>query len=315
MANSLKAARVLTEEDLMGLPRGFRFRPTDEEIVYHYLIPKAMNSNFSTAAIGQADFNKCEPWDLPKIAYMGETERYYYRQMDRRYPTGLRTNRATKAGFWKATGKDKEIYKGTGNRRELVGTKKTLVFYTGRAPRGEKTNWVMHEYRLQPHFSSPMIPKNDGWAVCRVFHKNNHASGTGSGSGVHEKTYCAGNSGSFSPLQRADSFSTDHLVRADFESLPPLVDLSALPPPPNMSSHLVIQDLKPAMISHDYSGFQQPQPDANMWPPTDAYDDDQLIYSDIPAYYYSSISATLLQTPVPFGHELPEDENRSMIMR
>uniref|UniRef100_A0A7N0RHH2 NAC domain-containing protein n=1 Tax=Kalanchoe fedtschenkoi TaxID=63787 RepID=A0A7N0RHH2_KALFE len=299
MANSSKAARVLMEEDLMGLPRGFRFRPTDEEIVYHYLIPKAMNSSFSTAAIGQADFNKCEPWDLPKIAYMGETERYYYCQRDRKYPTGLRTNRATKAGYWKATGKDKEIYKGTGiNRRELVGMKKTLVFYTGRAPRGEKTNWVMHEYRLQPHFSSSsMIPKNDGWVVSRVFHKNSNSSG-GTGSGMQEKTYSDVANDSFSQMQRADSFSTDQLIREDFESLPPLVDLSALPPPPPPPNTLsqIIQGLKPAMISHD-SSLQQSQPEAIRWLPTYANDDDQLIYSDLPAYYS------------PFGYEEPKDKN------
>ncbi|PWA45270.1 No apical meristem (NAM) protein [Artemisia annua] len=59
--------------------------------------------------------------------------------------TGLRTNHATVAGYWKTTGKDKEIFRGG----VLVGMKKTLVFYRGRAPKGEKTNWVMHKYRLE----------------------------------------------------------------------------------------------------------------------------------------------------------------------
>lgn len=76
---------------------------------------------------------------------MGEKEWYFFSMRDRKYPTGLRTNRATEAGYWKTTGKDKEIFRAS----RLVGMKKTLVFYRGRAPRGEKSNWVMHEYRLE----------------------------------------------------------------------------------------------------------------------------------------------------------------------
>ncbi|WOG81337.1 hypothetical protein DCAR_0100483 [Daucus carota subsp. sativus] len=151
------------------LPPGFRFHPTDEELITCYLINKISDANFAARAVTDVDLNKCEPWDLPGKAKMGEKEWYFFSLRDRKYPTGVRTNRATNTGYWKTTGKDKEIF--NSSTSELVGMKKTLVFYRGRAPRGEKTNWVMHEYRLHSK-SSFRTTKQDEWVVCRVFQKS-----------------------------------------------------------------------------------------------------------------------------------------------
>ncbi|KNA22990.1 hypothetical protein SOVF_028800 [Spinacia oleracea] len=151
-----------------SLPPGFRFHPSDEELITFYLVNKISDATFSCRAVADVDLNKCEPWDLPGKAKMGEKEWYFFSLRDRKYPTGVRTNRATNTGYWKTTGKDKEIFNSV--TTELVGMKKTLVFYRGRAPRGEKTNWVMHEYRV--HSRSAYRSAKDEWVVCRVFQKS-----------------------------------------------------------------------------------------------------------------------------------------------
>ncbi|TKY75362.1 CUP-SHAPED COTYLEDON 3 [Spatholobus suberectus] len=156
-----------------GLPPGFRFHPTDEELITFYLASKVFNGSFPTVKFAEVDLNRCEPWELPDVAKMGEREWYLFSLRDRKYPTGLRTNRATGAGYWKATGKDKEVYSASSGT--LLGMKKTLVFYKGRAPRGEKTKWVMHEYRLDGHFSLPhphTHTSKEEWVICRIFHKS-----------------------------------------------------------------------------------------------------------------------------------------------
>ncbi|KAB5556669.1 hypothetical protein DKX38_007578 [Salix brachista] len=149
------------------LPPGFRFHPRDEELVCDYLMNKALHCD--SLLMVEVDLNKCEPWDIPEAARVGGREWYFYSQRDRKYATGLRTNRATASGYWKATGKDRHVLrKGT-----LVGMRKTLVFYQGRAPKGKRTDWVMHEFRLEEPLGPPKLSSDkEDWVLCRVFYKN-----------------------------------------------------------------------------------------------------------------------------------------------
>lgn len=78
---------------------------------------------------------------------MGEREWYFFVPRDRKHGGGGRPNRTTEHGFWKATGSDRKIVSLSDPKR-IIGLRKTLVFYEGRAPKGLKTDWVMNEYRL-----------------------------------------------------------------------------------------------------------------------------------------------------------------------
>ncbi|VAI35351.1 unnamed protein product [Triticum turgidum subsp. durum] len=156
---------------------GFRFHPTDEELVSFYLKKKIQQKPISIELIRQLDIYKFDPWDLPKLASTGETDWYFYCPRDRKYRNSARPNRVTAAGFWKATGTDRPIYSSEGTR--CIGLKKSLVFYRGRAARGIKTDWMMHEFRL-PSLTDPSLPKrpidkniplNDSWTICKIFKK------------------------------------------------------------------------------------------------------------------------------------------------
>ncbi|XP_022977869.1 NAC domain-containing protein 37-like [Cucurbita maxima] len=150
------------------VPPGFRFHPTDEELVGYYLRKKVASQKIDLDVIKDIDLYRIEPWDLQEkcwIGYEEQNEWYFFSHKDKKYPTGTRTNRATLAGFWKATGRDKAVY----DKNKLMGMRKTLVFYRGRAPNGQKTDWIMHEYRLESDENSP--PQEEGWVVCRAFKK------------------------------------------------------------------------------------------------------------------------------------------------
>jgi hypothetical protein len=109
-------------------------------------------------------------------AIFGEAEWYFFSPRDRKYPNGVRPNRAAGSGYWKATGTDKPITLSDGGggdsseSRAMIGVKKALVFYKGRPPKGIKTSWIMHEYRLAEALAAanayrPMRFKNSSMRV------------------------------------------------------------------------------------------------------------------------------------------------------
>ncbi|KAF2307390.1 hypothetical protein GH714_026822 [Hevea brasiliensis] len=167
---------------VLRLPPGFRFHPTDEELVVQYLKRKVFACPLPASIIPEVDVCKSDPWDLPGDL---EQERYFFSTREAKYPNGNRSNRATSSGYWKATGIDKEIVTFKGN--QLVGMKKTLVFYQGKPPHGSRTDWIMHEYRLvttEPTVCNSPQKKNtiqsslvpiENWVLCRIFLKKRSA--------------------------------------------------------------------------------------------------------------------------------------------
>ncbi|PON97964.1 NAC domain containing protein [Trema orientale] len=129
-----------------NLPPGYRFAPTDEELI-GYLQKKITNQPMPKNRIRDVDLYRWNPWDLEekyKRHRSDKKEWYYFTPRDRKYKHGQRPGRAAKGGYYKAIGKEAEIH----IRGQLVGFKRALVFYKGKAQNGDKTEWTMHEYRL-----------------------------------------------------------------------------------------------------------------------------------------------------------------------
>ncbi|KAJ9707444.1 hypothetical protein PVL29_002461 [Vitis rotundifolia] len=146
--------------DLNSLPPGYRFNPTDAEIIVFYLRKKIDHQTLPPNKIIEADLYAYDPNELAaKYEPSGSDEWFYFTPRDRKYPNGQ---------------PDKEIK----FEDRTVGYRKPFVFHRRSFQNGVKTNWIMHEFRVAkppepPRRSGVNDMRLDDCVLCRVYRKDN----------------------------------------------------------------------------------------------------------------------------------------------
>ncbi|XP_012084854.2 NAC transcription factor 29 [Jatropha curcas] len=122
------------------LPSGYRFRPTDSELILYYLKNKILGKELPVNIIPTIDVFSCNPDQLPlsEFTHGMPNERYFF--SNRRKGRIL-----TEDGFYHVSSTG-SIY----DKNKLVGFVRTLDFYHGRPNKGIKSKWTVHEFRVNP---------------------------------------------------------------------------------------------------------------------------------------------------------------------
>ncbi|XVF33061.1 hypothetical protein REPUB_Repub17cG0135900 [Reevesia pubescens] len=149
---------------------GYRFHPTDKELVDHYLWNKILGRDSLVQAIKHVNglFN-IDPSELPRCSKVKSADQVWY--FFSRREDNKRVKRTSDKGFWKVTGKARKVKGERGNAE-----KKTLVFYEGRTPNAKWTPWVMHEYT----FTSAVLDNKERIFLCKLKNKEDEKVGTSS---------------------------------------------------------------------------------------------------------------------------------------
>ncbi|KAK7294566.1 hypothetical protein RJT34_17455 [Clitoria ternatea] len=152
---------------LNSLPVGFRFKPSEEELVNHYLKRKLLHDDVPTRIIPVFNLCKVEPWEVPGMSEIkSDEEWFFFSPVCYKYQNGKRVDRETNCGYWKATGKERYIRARRTNN--VIGAKKTFVFYEGCVSDRSKSNWVIHEYYVED-----LEENQKTFVLCRLKKKDN----------------------------------------------------------------------------------------------------------------------------------------------
>ncbi|KAE8705070.1 Detected protein of unknown function [Hibiscus syriacus] len=131
------------------MPIGFRFHPTDEELVVYYLKRKALCLPLPASVIPEFNVLHTDPWSFPGDL---KENKYFFSTRDSN-DSNKKRKRVAASGCWKPIGKEKPILASGTN--EIVGMRKTLIFCERKSSNGTQTRWLLHQYRLVDSVATP----------------------------------------------------------------------------------------------------------------------------------------------------------------
>ncbi|KAL9423088.1 hypothetical protein AB3S75_035223 [Citrus x aurantiifolia] len=149
------------------LPHGFQFRPSDEELIEHYLKKKVLGIFIPLAEYFIRDCNLYEEkpseiWNSHGGPFLNADEDlYFFTQLKKKSSKGSRIDRkvGSSGGTWQGEDAGKDIV--NGQSKIKIGSKKRFRYEKqGCEDHGA---WIMHEYTLH-------MPKNQAtnYVLCRL---------------------------------------------------------------------------------------------------------------------------------------------------
>ncbi|XP_062175571.1 NAC domain-containing protein JA2-like [Alnus glutinosa] len=145
------------------LPAGFRFCPSDEELVRDYLLKKAMGEELPWDGIGECDlYGEKPPWE---ICGDQEGEKVYFFAKLRKLNKS-RVARTAGSGVWHENSSH-HIYDEEG---DVIGARKLFCFKVKDGSTMKRSEWIMHEFSLVGEHEP-----STSWVLCTLQKKGSES--------------------------------------------------------------------------------------------------------------------------------------------
>uniref|UniRef100_A0A5B7C6Q7 Putative NAC domain-containing protein 68-like n=1 Tax=Davidia involucrata TaxID=16924 RepID=A0A5B7C6Q7_DAVIN len=151
------------------MPPGYRFSPTDEELVMYYLKNKVFDKPLPADVIRDIDAShiySSHPKSIVGNSSWVESERYFFIRRDENFNGESKKAQivGNGIGFWKSVGEEEPIYNSDG---DIFAFKITFIYFSGPVSRPKRTHWRLEEYRL-PLESNTNDLKREEWMAARL---------------------------------------------------------------------------------------------------------------------------------------------------